>query len=105
MAKVTEYTRSNVVDYVADKCGLTKAAAEEAVKKTMDGIQHLLLEGSKGTDGAKISLRGFGTFSTSRTSARNGRNPQTGEVVKIAASRRAAFSPSKDFKEALKAVK
>ena len=51
--------------------------------------------------GDRVALIGFGTFSISQRKARNGRNPQTGEPIKIPARRKVAFTPAKTFKESI----
>ncbi len=87
--------KAELVEKVAEKAGLTKADAERAIKAICEEIQAVLVKGDK------ITLPGFGTFSVSERSAREGRNPQTGAVVKIAASKSARFKQSSTLKAAL----
>ena len=86
--------KSELVEAVAEKAGLTKADADRAIKAICDEITGVLKKGDK------ITLPGFGTFSVGKRAAREGRNPQTGATVKIAASKSARFKQS----TALKAV-
>ena len=76
---------------------LTKKQAEAALNSTLESITKALVEGDK------VQLVGFGTFETRERAARQGRNPQTGEPMEIAASRSAALKVSKDLKEKLNA--
>jgi DNA-binding protein HU-beta len=71
----------------------TKAGAERCVNAVIDGIK-------KGVKKDKsVQMVGFGTFSIRKRAARTGRNPQTGETIKIKASKSVAFKPSKTFKD------
>lgn len=87
--------KSELVEVVAEKSGLTKADATRAIDATFEAIKGVLVKGDK------ITVPGFGTFSTSKRAAREGRNPQTGATVKIAASTSAKFKQSSALKEAL----
>ena len=71
--------RQELVDAIAAKAGITKAAADEAVKAFIEVV------GDELQNGGKVQLVGFGTFETSERAARTGRNPQTGAATKIAA--------------------
>ena len=72
-------TKANLVDYIAENADLTKADAARALDAVLAGVTNgLKKEG-------KVTLVGFGTFSAKKRAARTGRNPQTGEEVKIAA--------------------
>ena len=75
--------------------GLTKKDAETALNATVAAIGDAL---AKGED---VSLIGFGTFKVAERAAREGRNPATGETIKIAASKTPAFKPGKGLKEAV----
>ena len=68
-----------LVEAVAEKAGLTKADATRAIDATFEAITDALANGDK------VPLVGFGTFSISKRAAREGRNPRTGEPVKIEA--------------------
>ncbi|WP_114393001.1 HU family DNA-binding protein [Oleisolibacter albus] len=80
---------------VASAAGLTSAAAGKAVDAVFDAITGAL---KKGDD---VRLVGFGTFSVSDRPAREGKNPRTGETIKIAASKQPKFSAGKGLKDAV----
>ncbi|WP_116998952.1 HU family DNA-binding protein [Desertimonas flava] len=88
-------TKAELVDGVAKAAGVTKADAERTIAAFFDAV----VSGAK--KGDKVAWPGFGSFSTSKRAARTGRNPQTGEPVKIAASTALRFSPSATLKAAL----
>ena len=69
--------KAELVEAVATKAGLTKADADRAIKALCETIEGVLKKGDK------VALPGFGTFSVAKRAAREGRNPQTGETVKI----------------------
>jgi DNA-binding protein HU-beta len=81
---------------VAQKAGLKKKDAEGAVNAMIESIGQALKKGEK------VQLIGFGTFETRKRAARNGRNPQTGAVIKIPATRVPAFKPGAKLKELTK---
>jgi len=85
--------KSDLVQVVADKAGVSKAAAEKAVSAVLDGISDALEKGEK------VSLVGFGTFSVSERSARVCRNPRTGEKINVAATKVPKFKPGKALKD------
>ena len=85
-------TKAEFVASVAEKTGLTKSAAAEAVDAFVSTVAEVLKAGDK------ITLPGFGTFSVSERAARKGRNPQTGAEIQIAASKSGKFSAGKDLK-------
>lgn len=87
--------KAELVEVVAEKAGLTKADATRAIEATFEAIKGVLVKGDK------ITVPGFGTFSVGQRAAREGRNPQTGETVKIAASKSAKFKAASALKEAL----
>lgn len=89
-------TKTELVDQMAQDAGIPKVAAAAALESLIDGITKAL----KKKDG-KVTLVGFGTFSKSRRKARNGRNPQTGETIKIKASNVVKFKAGKKLKEAV----
>ena len=84
-----------LVNYVADETKLTKADAQKAVEAVLGGVTQFL---KKGED---VRLIGFGSFSILKTAARDGRNPRTGETIKIKAGKRPIFKAGKELKEAL----
>lgn len=89
-------TRAELIKQMAQNAEITKTAAAAAIESLIGAITETL----KKKDG-KITLSGFGTFSKSRRKARNGRNPQTGETIKIKASNVVKFKPGKKLKEAV----
>jgi DNA-binding protein HU-beta len=88
-------TKAELIDGVAKAAGVTKADAERTLGAFFDQVV------VKAKKGEKIAWPGFGSFSTSKRAARIGRNPQTGEAVKIAASTAMKFTPSATLKAAL----
>ena len=89
-------TKVELVEKMATDAGITKAAAGTALASFFDGVTKAL----KKKDG-KITLVGFGTFSKSHRKARKGRNPQTGETIKIKASNVVKFKAGKKLKDAV----
>ena len=91
--------KAELVDHVASATGFAKKDAEAAVEATLDAVVTAI----KG--GGEVSIFGFGKFSQKANAARTGRNPQTGEAIKIAASNSVRFAPAAAFKQALNAPK
>ena len=87
--------KAELIAAVAENAELTKKDAEKAVKAFIDVVTDELKKGEK------VQLVGFGTFETSKRAAREGRNPQTGETMKIAASVAPKFKPGKALKDAM----
>ena len=87
--------RNELVDAVASKTDLRKSDASKAVDAVFDSISDAL----KG--GGEVRLVGFGTFSVASRAASEGRNPRTGEKIKIAASKQAKFKPGKGLRDSL----
>ena len=73
--------KGELIDQIAKDAALTKAQADDVLNSFMNAVVTTLKKGDK------VTLVGFGTFSVSQRAARNGRNPQTGEVIKIKASK------------------
>ena len=88
--------KSELIDAIASDAGLTKADAQRALDAFTSNIAKTLKKG--GT----VSLIGFGTFSVKKRAARTGRNPATGEPIKIKASKTPSFKAGKGFKDAIK---
>ena len=80
---------------VAEKAGLTKKDAEKAINAFVANVQEALVKKDK------VQLIGFGTFEVKERAARTGRNPQTGEAIKIAASKAPVFKVGKALKDAV----
>jgi DNA-binding protein HU-beta len=88
-------TKKELADQVAKAAKLSKKDAMAAVDATLDSITKSLKKGQK------VSLVGFGTFEVRKRKARSGINPQTGDKIKIAASKVPAFRPGKALKAAV----
>ena len=89
-------TKAELIDKIAADAKISKTAAGDAIDSFIDGIVSALKE----KDG-KFTLTGFGTFSKSLRKAREGRNPQTGETIKIDAHTVVKFKPGKKLKDAM----
>lgn len=89
-------TKTELVEKIATDSDISKAAAAKAVNSFLSNITKEL----KKKDG-KVTLVGFGTFSKVRRKARKGRNPQTGEAIKIKASNSVKFKPGKTLKDSV----
>ncbi|MBQ8637001.1 MAG: HU family DNA-binding protein [Clostridia bacterium] len=87
--------KSELVAAVAEKAALSKKDAEKAVNAVVAAVTDALV------DGDKVQLVGFGTFETRARGARTGKNPRTGEAIKIAASKVPAFKAGKALKDAV----
>ncbi len=87
--------KSELVDAVADKADISKAAAGKAVDAMVDVIGDTLSKGDQ------VTLVGFGTFLTRQREARQGRNPRTGQTIQIKASRVPSFKAGKALKDAV----
>ena len=87
--------KTQLVDVVVAKTGMKKKEAEAAVNAMTDAIAEALKAGDK------VQIIGFGTFDVKASAAREGRNPRTGETIKIAASKRPVFSAGSALKNAV----
>jgi len=87
--------KSDLIEKVRNDISLTKKDASNAVNLVLETIK-------KGTKKGAVQIAGFGSFTKVKRKARTGRNPQTGETIKIKASTSVKFKPGKDFKEAVK---
>jgi DNA-binding protein HU-beta len=87
--------KSDLVVKIAEEAGISKAAADRALDSLLTNLSKALKKGDR------VSLIGFGTFSVSKRSARMGRNPQTGEAIKIKAAKIPKFSAGKTLKDAV----
>ena len=85
--------KTELVAAMADKAGLSKKDAEGALKSFIEVVTEELKKGEK------VQLVGFGTFEVAERAAREGRNPQTGATMKIAASKAPKFKPGKALKD------
>ncbi len=88
-------TKQNLIDTVHGQAeGLSKKAVGELVDATFSALSEAIREG-------RFSYPGFGTFTVKDIKAREGRNPQTGAAIQIAASKTVRFKPAPKFKETL----
>jgi len=85
----------DLAERVAEAHGLTKTQAKSVVEDVLKGIAEAAAKGEE------ISLNGFGKFKVQDKPAREGRNPSTGEKIKIAASKKLVFQPAKALKDAV----
>jgi len=83
--------KGQLASRIAEEAGLTKVQAAKAIESFMDGVTRTLKAGRR------VTLVGFGTFSVTRRAPRKGRNPATGETIKIKAKKVAKFRPSQDL--------
>jgi DNA-binding protein HU-beta len=89
-------TKAELIEKMAKDADISRAAAGAALNSFFDGVKKSLKKNNK------VTLVGFGTFSVAKRKAREGRNPQTGEAIKIKASKSPKFTSGKAFKEAIK---
>lgn len=89
-------TKAELVARMAKDAKITKKAAEAALDSFTMCVRDSLRRGKR------VGLVGFGTFSVGRRAARNGRNPQTGEAIKIKAAKVPRFKPGKVLKDAIR---
>ena len=87
--------KTELASAIAEKAEISKKDAEKALKAFTEVVAEELKKGEK------IQLVGFGTFEVSERAAREGRNPQTGETMKIAASKAPKFKAGKALKDAI----
>lgn len=83
--------KAELIARVSEDAGITKTQANAALDSFVDAVTKTL------KSGGKVTLVGFGTFSVSKRAARNGRNPQTGAVIKIKARKVAKFKAGKEL--------
>ena len=88
--------KTELVDAVASRAGLSKADADRAVNGFVDAIEGALVRGEK------VTVTGFGTFEVRDRAARMGRNPQTGAPLHIPATKSPAFKSGKGLKDAVR---
>lgn len=87
--------KTELIAAVAENAALSKKDAEKAITAVFGTITNAL------TEGDKVQLVGFGTFEVRERGARTGKNPRTGEAIKIAASKVPAFKAGKALKDAV----
>lgn len=87
--------KAELIEKIANDAELTKASAERALNSAIERIIKAV------TKGNRVQLIGFGTYSSGKRAARMGRNPKTGEALKIAAAKTVKFTAGKAFKDAV----
>ncbi|MCB0457069.1 MAG: HU family DNA-binding protein [Flavobacteriaceae bacterium] len=83
--------KSDLIDGMAADAGITKAAAKKALESFLGNVEKSLKKGNR------VSLVGFGSWSVSKRAAREGRNPQTGKTIKIAAKKVVKFKAGSEL--------
>ena len=91
-----QMTKAELIEKMANDAKITKVAAGAALESFISGVTTSLKK-----KGGKVTLVGFGTFQKTRRKARKGRNPQTGETIKIKAANVVKFRPGKKLKESI----
>ncbi len=89
-------TKGDLINKMSDSAGVSKAVASKVLDSFINSIINSLKKGQK------VTLVGFGTFSTMRRKSRKGRNPRTGEVITIPPARVPKFSAGKALKLSVK---
>lgn len=89
-------TKADLISKVASKAELTKAEAAKAIDATIEAIKEALKKNDK------VTLVGFGSFYVTKRKARKGRNPRTGQEIKIPATKVPKFTAGKALKDAVK---
>ncbi|MFZ5522247.1 MAG: HU family DNA-binding protein [Pseudomonadota bacterium] len=87
--------KSELIEHIAKQADISKAAAARALDAMIGGVKVTLKKGGS------VSLVGFGTFAVTKRAARTGRNPRTGDPVKIKSAKIPKFRPGKALKDAL----
>lgn len=87
--------KTELIDQIANKVDISKSTTSKVIDAFIDTIKETIRNGNN------VTLIGFGTFETSVRAERNGRNPRTGEIMKIKQSRVPKFRPGKGLKEAV----
>ena len=90
-----QHTKAEFLKAVSEKTGMAQTDLGKALGGILGTIEDILAKGES------VAFVGFGKFSVAERSARDGRNPQTGETLKIPASKAAKFSPGKELKDAV----
>ena len=87
--------KATLIDKIALDAGITKTAAATAIESLVEGVTGALKKNQR------VTLVGFGTFCVSKRKARDGRNPQTGETIRIKAKKSVRFKPGKQLEATL----
>ncbi len=91
-------TKTEIVERIAKEIKVTKSTAAKAFEVVVGSVKDALQKGDK------VSIVGFGTFSVATRKARKGRNPKTGQEIKIAAKKAPKFTAGKSLKETVNVV-
>jgi DNA-binding protein HU-beta len=87
--------KTELIDAIATDCDLSKSAAQRALESIVSNVTKAVAHGDT------VQLIGFGSFSTGQRAARIGRNPRTGEEIKIVAAKTVKFTAGQGFKDAV----
>jgi len=87
--------KTDLIEGMAENAGISKAASKKALESFLGNVENSLKKGDR------VSLVGFGSFSVSKRAAREGRNPQTGKTIKIAAKKVVKFKAGSDLQKAV----
>jgi DNA-binding protein HU-beta len=87
--------KTELIEHIAQQADISKAAATRALEAVIGGVRTTLKKGGS------VSLVGFGTFAVTKRAARAGRNPRTGDTIKIKAAKIPKFRPGKALKDAI----
>jgi DNA-binding protein HU-beta len=87
--------KTDLISKMSDRSGISKSHCTKVLDSFMEAVESALKSGDD------VRLVGFGTFSVSKRAAMKGRNPRTGQEIKIAASKRPKFKPGKNLIDAL----
>ncbi|MGB5944197.1 MAG: HU family DNA-binding protein [Leeuwenhoekiella sp.] len=87
--------KSDLIDAMAEDAGITKAAAKKSLESFLSNVESTLKKGDR------LSLVGFGSWSVSKRAAREGRNPQTGKTIQIAAKNVVKFKAGSELSDAV----
>ena len=87
--------KTNLIDAMAEDAGVTKAEAKKALESFLENVEGALKKADR------VSLVGFGSWSVSKRAAREGRNPQTGKTIKIAAKNVVKFKAGSDLQKSV----
>ncbi len=93
--RVQDVNKTELIEHIAKHADISKAAATRALESMVGAVKTTLRKGGS------VSLVGFGTFAVGKRAARTGRNPRTGEQIKIKAAKVPKFRPGKALKDAL----
>ena len=91
--------KTELIEHIAKQADISKAAAARALEALIGGVKSTLKKNRS------VSVVGFGTFAVTKRASRTGRNPRTGDAIKIKAAKVPKFRPGKALKDALNGVK